>query len=242
VAELADTFDQMLDRLQSTFDSQRRFVANASHELRTPLSVMRTELEVTLADENADAAELRRMAEVLGGAAERASSLVEALLLLARTEGTGLSTREPVDLAELARSAFAAVRSSAEERGITEKFNTVPAMVVGDPALLERVAGNLVENAVRHNTDGGWLDVVTEVRPQWTVLRVASSGSPLDEERVAELFEPFHRAGVDRTAQRGAGLGLSIVRAVVTAHEGKLHAEAVPGGGLAVEVSLPVRG
>jgi signal transduction histidine kinase len=144
VAELADTFDAMLDRLQSTFDSQRRFVANASHELRTPLSVMRTELEVTLADENADVPELRRMAEVLGDAAARASSLVEALLLLARTEGSGLSTREPVDLAGLARTAFSAVRSAAEEGGLSARFNTVPALVVGDPALLERVAGNLV--------------------------------------------------------------------------------------------------
>ncbi len=239
VAELADTFDEMLDRLQSTFDSQRRFVANASHELRTPLSVMRTELEVTLADENADVSELRRMAAVLGAAAERASSLVEALLLLARTEGSGLATREPVELAGLARAAFAPVGSAAEKRGIRAEFHTVPATVVGDPALLERVAGNLVENAVRHNTDGGWLDVATEVQPEWTVLRVTSSGPPLDEQRLAELFEPFHRAGADRTAQRGAGLGLSIVRAVVTAHGGRLHAEAVPGGGLTVEVSLP---
>jgi signal transduction histidine kinase len=242
VADLADTFDQMLDRLQSTFDSQRRFVANASHELRTPLSVMRTELDVTLADENADVAELRRMAEVLADAAERASALVEALLLLARTEGSGLATREPVDLAELARSAFSAVRAATEERGISPEFNTVPATVVGDPALLERVAGNLLENAVRHNTDGGWLTVATEVRPGWTMLRVASSGPALDADRVAELFEPFHRGGVDRTAQRGAGLGLSIVRVVVTAHGGDLHAEAVPGGGLAVEVSFPVGG
>jgi signal transduction histidine kinase len=242
VADLADTFDEMLDRLQSTFDSQRRFVANASHELRTPLSVMRTELDVTLADQHADVAELRRMAEVLADAAKRASALVEALLLLARTEGSGLTTREPVDLAELARTAFSAVRPVAEERGISREFNTVPAMVVGDPALLERVAGNLLENAVRHNTDCGWLTVATEVRPGWTMLRVASSGPQLDDGRVAELFEPFQRGGVDRTAQRGAGLGLSIVRCVVTAHGGRLHAEPVPGGGLAVEVSFPVGG
>jgi signal transduction histidine kinase len=92
---------------------------------------------------------------------------------------------------------------------------------------------------VRHNTGGGWLDVATEVGPEWTVLRVASSGPPLDDEQVVGLFEPFRRAGANRTAQRGAGLGLSIVRAVVSAHQGRLHAEAVPGGGLAVEVSLP---
>ncbi|MGH3437452.1 MAG: sensor histidine kinase [Sciscionella sp.] len=240
VAELADTFDAMLDRLQATFGAQRRFVADASHELRTPLSVIRTELDVTLSDPEADAAELRRMAEVLRSATLRAGELVESLLLLARTDGAGLSRREPVDLAAVVASAWQAVRADAACRHLRIRTDTSPTYVVGDPALLERVAGNLLENAVRHNNEGGWIDVHTGSDPQWSVLRVASSGMVIDLDRVAELFEPFRRAGVDRTASSGTGLGLSIVRAVVSAHGGRVNADAVPGGGLAVTASFPV--
>jgi signal transduction histidine kinase len=239
VAELADTFDAMLDRLHATFSAQRQFVANASHELRTPLSVIRTELDVTLADPNADADELRRMAGVVRSANLRAGQLVDALLLLARTDGMGIGLLERVDLAVVVGSAWQAVRAEAEQRRLTSAFACGPAPAVGDPALLERVAGNLLENAVRHNVDGGWLDVRTVGGPAWVMLRVSSSGTLVDPERVDELFESFRRGGVDRTAHSGTGLGLSIVRAVVRAHHGTVTAEAVAGGGLTVTVHLP---
>jgi len=239
VAELADTFDAMLDRLQGAFDAQRRFVANASHELRTPLSVIRTELDVTLADPTADEAELRRMAEVVRSAALRAGQLVDALLLLARTEGAGVAGVEPLDLAATVAGAWRSVRADAADRELRPVFHTDPAPVVGEPALLERVAGNLLENAVRHNVAGGWLTVHTSSDPVWTVLRVSSSGPPVPAERIAELFEPFRRGGVARTAHAGAGLGLSIVRVIVHAHHGRVSAEPVAGGGLTVTVYLP---
>jgi signal transduction histidine kinase len=239
VAQLADTFDAMLDRLQATFEAQRRFVANASHELRTPLSVIRTELDVTLSDSAADVTELRRMAGVVGQAALRAGQLVEALLLLARTEGTGLAVHEPVDLASVLASAWQATKSDADALGLTTTFQTEIALALGDPALLERVAGNLLENAIRHNVNSGWIGVRIEADDQWSVLRVSSSGLPVAADRVAELFEPFRRGGVDRTAQSGTGLGLSIVRAVVSAHGGQLYAEPVLDGGLTVTVRLP---
>ncbi|MEV4597512.1 HAMP domain-containing sensor histidine kinase [Amycolatopsis sp. NPDC049253] len=239
LAELARTFDDMLDRLQAAFDAQRHFVANASHELRTPLSVIRTELDVTLSDEEADEAELRRMGGVVRDATERAGQLVNSLLLLARTDGAGLVVREPVDLAVLVGRAWAAVRAEASARGLRAEFSTVAAPAFGDPALLERIAGNLVENAVRHNVDGGWLEVSTTPGPQWSTLRVRSSGGLLDPAAVPELFEPFRRAGVARTARSGAGLGLSIVRAAVQAHGGAISAEPVVGGGLTVTVHLP---
>ncbi|SHG10650.1 hypothetical protein SAMN05444320_106392 [Streptoalloteichus hindustanus] len=239
VAELADTFDQMLDRLQATFDSQRRFVANASHELRTPLAVIRTELDVTLSDPDADTEELRRMAGVVRDAAMRAEQLVEALLLLARTDAAGLAVHEPVDLAAVVASAWRGARADAQRRGLRLSFDTRPALAVGDPALLERVAGNLLENAVRHNVDGGWLTVRTEAGPGWSRLEVASSGPVIPPERVTELFEPFRRGVVARTGKSGAGLGLSIVRAAVAAHGGRLRAAPVAAGGLAVSVELP---
>ncbi|RJQ85223.1 sensor histidine kinase [Amycolatopsis panacis] len=239
LAELARTFDDMLDRLQAAFDAQRHFVANASHELRTPLSVIRTELDVTLSDEHADEAEFRRMAGVVLDATDRAGRMVNSLLLLARTDGAGLVVREPVDLATVVARAWAAVRAEAEHRGLRVTLDTPAALTVGDPALLERIAGNLVENAVRHNVDGGWIEVATEAGAQWSTLRVRSSGGLLDPAAVPELFEPFRRAGVARTARSGAGLGLSIVRAAVQAHSGTIAAEPVVGGGLAITIRLP---
>ncbi|MDQ3825182.1 MAG: HAMP domain-containing histidine kinase [Actinomycetota bacterium] len=239
VAELADTFDAMLDRLQAAFESQRRFVANASHELRTPLAVVRTEVDVTLADPAADQAELRRMAVVIRDATLRAQQLVDGLLMLARTEGGALRARELTDLAGLAGSALRIVAQEVRNRGLLVTTRITPALTVGDPALLERVVGNLVENAVRHNIDGGWLQICTDrVGPQ-ARLQVSSSGEPIALDAVATLFEPFHRGGMARTSHEGSGLGLSIVRAVVTAHAGTVHAEPVPGGGLTVTVHLP---
>lgn len=239
LSELARTFDAMLDRLQVAFEAQRTFVANASHELRTPLSVIRTELDVTLADPHADLAELRRMALVVRDATERAGRLVGALLLLARTDGAGLAVHEPVDLAEVVSSAWRAVRGEADQHGVRAEFDCAPALVRGDPALLERIAGNLLENAVRHNIERGWIDVQTQPGAAWSTLRVRSSGGQVDATTVDTLFEPFRRAGVARTARTGAGLGLSIVRAAVSAHGGVVTAEPVPGGGLSVTVRLP---
>ncbi|MFR9729280.1 sensor histidine kinase [Saccharopolyspora sp. MS10] len=240
VAELADTFDAMLDRLQAAFDSQRRFVANASHELRTPLAVLRTELDVTLSDPDADAGELRRMAAVLREAAARAERLVEALLLLARTDGARLGEHERVDLREVAARARGGVEAEARARSVRITSDGAPAPVRGDPALLERVAGNLLENAVRHNLDGGWVRVSTGHDGSRALLRVASSGPLIEPDQVDALFEPFRRAGVQRTARTGSGLGLSIVRAAVTAHGGRVTAAPVPEGGLAVEAEFPI--
>jgi len=241
VAELADTFDAMLDRLQAAFDAQRRFVANASHELRTPLAVVRTEVDVTLADPAADEVELRRMAAVIGEATLRAQQLVDGLLMLARTEGGALRAREPVDLACLAATALRIVEPEGRSLGLRVRACTASAPATGDPALLERVVGNLVENAVRHNVHGGWVQVCTGRAGQRVMLQVSGSGELVAPDAVDALFEPFHRGGVARTSRDGAGLGLSIVRAVVAAHGGTVHADPVPGGGLTVTVHLPVQ-
>lgn len=246
VAELAAGFDAMLDRLQAAFEAQRRFVANASHELRTPLSVLRTEVDVTLSDPDVDVDELRRMGEVVRDATRRADDLVEGLLLLARAEsGAELGERAPLELADMVAPALAAVRADATARGLRVLLRTAPAPTRGDPVLVERVVGNLLENAVRHNVAGGWLEVCTATTREGTAaggaeLRVASSGPEVLPDRVDELFEPFRRGPVERTgAARGAGLGLSIVRAVVLAHGGSVAARPVVGGGLSVTVRLP---
>ncbi|HKC27170.1 MAG TPA: HAMP domain-containing sensor histidine kinase [Jatrophihabitans sp.] len=241
--ELADTFDEMLARLDQAFDSQRLFVANASHELRTPLSVIRTELEVTLSDPDASTDEMRRMGSVVANAAERAQRLVTSLLTLARLQAVGggeLEVAEPVELSSLVPAALHAVAAEAEEKGVRIETEIEEAVTIGDPRLLERLIGNLVENAIRHNVTNGWLRITTGQTADKVWLHVANGGSVIPGGDVDRLFEPFRR-GADkvRTATKGAGLGLAIVRLIVEAHHGRLQAAAPPFGGLAVRVELP---
>ncbi len=216
VAELADTFDAMLDRIAAAFEAQRRFVANASHELRTPLAVMRTEIDVTLSDDEADTAEYRRMATVVRDASERANGLVDALLVLARSEaqaGQRLGRRSEFDLAAGTVNALSAVRREVERIKLAVQTSLKPAPVVGDPGLLDRLAGNLIENAVRYNHLHGRLWVHTGSDGQRSWLVVGNTGFEVDPADVPGLFEPFRRGGRERTGARGSGLGLSIVRA-----------------------------
>jgi signal transduction histidine kinase len=242
VAELARTFDAMLDRLAGAFESQKRFVANASHELRTPLAVMRTEIDVTLSDDEADVAEYRRMAKVVRNASERANGLVDALLVLARSEaqsGRRLVRKVPADLATSVYNALSAVKAEADRLKLDVKTELEPAPVVGDPSLLDRLAGNLIENAIRYNHLMGRLWLRTSTQGGQAVLVVGNTGYDVEPADVPGLFEPFRRGGWERTGSRGSGLGLSIVRAVCDAHGGTVSAVAQPGGGLEVTVSLP---
>ena len=243
--QLADTFDDMLGRLERSFEAQRRFVADASHELRTPLAVMRTEVDVALADPDAGVDDLRAAAEVVRDATIRADRLVDSLLLLARSDRLqvdGLPLRERVELPDVAAGALAAVRAEAEAKGLHVATSLAPAAVLGDRGLLERLAGNLVENAVRHNVEGGWLRVDTATVEGRARLAVESSGPVVPPEEVESLFEPFRRHGTARTARTGAGLGLAIVRAVAQVHGGSATAVARPTGGLTVTVDLPRSG
>ena len=242
VAELARTFDAMLDRLAGAFEAQKRFVANASHELRTPLAVMRTEIDVTLSDDEADVAEFRRMARVVRNASERANGLVDALLVLARSEaqsGRRLVRKVPVDLATSVYNALSAVRAEADRLKLDVDADLRPAPVVGDPSLLDRLAGNLIENAIRYNHLLGKLWLRTDSVDGQARLVVGNTGYEVEPADVPGLFEPFRRGGWERTGSRGSGLGLSIVRAVCDAHGGTVSAAAQEGGGLEVTVSLP---
>jgi signal transduction histidine kinase len=238
--QLADTFDEMLGRLEAAFEAQRRFVADASHELRTPLAVMRTEVDVALADPDAGVQDLRAAAEVVREATMRADRLVDSLLLLAQSERlAGPAVRERVELPDVAAQALSAVAAEVQDRRLVVATSYGPAGVLGDRGLLERLAGNLVENAVRHNLPNGWVRVDTGTVEGRSRLEVSNSGGVLAPDQVAGLFEPFRRYGTARTARRGAGLGLSIVRAVAELHGGAVRAAARPDGGLTVTVDLP---
>jgi signal transduction histidine kinase len=230
--ELADTVDGMLERLAGAFESQRRFVANASHELRTPLTIIRAEVEVALADPDSDIADLRHMGEAVLEAADRTQVLLDSLMVLARSQ-QAVPRSEPVDLAVAGRSAEEITAAEATVRGVTVRTDLQAAPLTGDPALIERLVANLVENAVRHNVMGGSVQVTT--RPG--LVRVENTGPVIRPEDVRRLAEPFERLQREST-RPGAGLGLSIVRAVADAHGARLHLEPRAGGGLVAEVAF----
>jgi two-component system sensor histidine kinase VanS len=231
--QLADTFDGMLARLEREFDANQRFAANASHELRTPLAVVRTMLQVALADP--DNHDLRELGPKLLAANARGIATTEALLVLASAQH-GDIRNEVVDLAALAADIAALVRPEARHRGVTVQTRFQPASVDGDPVLLRQLLLNLVQNAVRHNIPGGRAEVtVADV-----TLTVANTGPVLPADSLGTLFEPFHRAqGRTRSGSGdGHGLGLAIVRAIADAHGASIHAEARPDGGLIVAAAF----
>jgi signal transduction histidine kinase len=241
IKELADTFDAMLERLGQAFDSQRRFVANASHELRTPLAINRTLLEVALGDPEASD-DLRTVGRTLLATNARHERLIEGLLLLARSERE-LTARTPVDLAEVAVAVLenSARRAADREHEITVHQELTPGTTLGDPVLLEHLVSNLVDNAVKHNAEGGEVWVRTGILEGLAAVQVENTGPVVPAYEVERLFEPFRRLNSDRVeSAKGAGLGLSIVRSVVLAHRGSVHAAPRHGGGLIVTVRLPL--
>jgi signal transduction histidine kinase len=233
--ELADTFDRMLTRLDGAFASQRHFVASASHELRTPLAIMRTEVDVALADPDASADELREMGEAVRDTIDRCERLIASLLLLARSEGAARH-EEPVDVAMLAADCITDLWAPAQEAQIEIRDDLEPAWASGDPGLLERLIANLIDNGIHHNHPGGYLEVRTRTVGDQIELVVTNGGPVIPAERVRELLEPFRR--LDRSV-RGFGLGLSIVRSIAAAHQGTAVLTAPAGGGLQVRVRLP---
>ncbi|MFF3000538.1 sensor histidine kinase [Streptomyces sp. NPDC057950] len=238
--ELADTFDDMLERLQRAFTAQQRFVGNASHELRTPLAINRTLLEVHLADPGAPV-ELQQLGKTLLATNERSEQLVEGLLLLARSDNQ-IVERKPVDLAEVASQAVDQVHAEAEAKGVRIRGERAAAVVQGNGVLLERIALNLVQNAVRYNVpEGGWVEVTTLVEHGHAVLLVSNTGPVVPAYEIDNLFEPFRRLRTERTgSDKGVGLGLSIARSVARAHGGHIAAEPREGGGLVMRVTLPI--
>jgi signal transduction histidine kinase len=236
--ELGDTFDGLLARLDRAFESQRRFVANASHELRTPITVERTLVEVALADPDADVESLRATCERVLASSEQQERLIEALLTLARSQ-RGLERHEPIDLGEIAG---AVVCDVLPQDGVTLRKHLGEARTSGDPALVERLIANLLDNAYQYNREPGWVEISTTVQHGRPLLTVANTGSPIADGDAAVLTEPFRRLNGDRVGHcrgLGLGLGLSIVDAIATAHRAELRASPRAEGGLSVEVAFP---
>jgi signal transduction histidine kinase len=235
--DLSDTFDDMIARLEVAVDSQWRFVANASHELRTPLAINRTVLEVAMGRPGA-APELVQLGETLLAVNQRNERLVEGLLTLARSEHRVLAP-VPVDLAEVVVRMAQQIEPEATRSGTTLTVQVASAPVAGDPALLERLVQNLLQNAVRYNIPDGWIKVATSTEHDIPRLTVSNAGPVVQQYETPGLFEAFRRLDDRVGSAHGVGLGLSIVRSVARAHGGEATATARPGGGLDVEVCFP---
>jgi signal transduction histidine kinase len=235
LAELAETFDDLLARLEASFDAQRQFVANASHELRTPLARQRTLIEVSLDDPDASRESFRENQQRLLTALQQQEGLIDALLTLARSE-RGVDQPVTCDLADLARVVIDRYRVEAQSRHITLHQALEPCLVSGDPALLQRLVGNLVENALRYNAPGGRVEVASQVTDHRAALTVENNGQVIAPESLENLLEPFRRGGRARVGVGGTGLGLSIVKTIATAHHADLELQALADGGLRVTV------
>jgi signal transduction histidine kinase len=237
--ELADTFDDMVARLEASFTNQRRFVADAAHELRTPLAIVRTSAEVLLAKRQSTIDQWRAMAQDVLTATGRVEHLLDSLLALTRSDH-GMITQQPYDLAVAAAAALSEAYGEADSAHLTVTTDLRPAPVSGDPVLLDRMVRNLVDNAVRHNHRDGWIDVITRHADGGAVVSVRNSGETIPAQDLDRLFEPFQRLDTDRTtAAKSTGLGLALVTSIVRAHHGTLEAAPLAEGGLAVTVTLP---
>jgi signal transduction histidine kinase len=237
--DLADTVDGLLDRLETALDSHKRFVANAAHELRTPLTIEHALLEESLIDGDPTVESFRASRQQLLAVAKNQGRLLESLLLLSTSE-RGLEHPEPVELSELVQAAVHAFRPAAERAGLLFDAAIEPAVLQGDPVLVERLVANLIDNATHYNVRGGRVEIRAGTREGCAFLSVANTGPQIPAAKVDGLFSPFQR--LDRSSDDGHhGLGLSIVRAIVTAHAAELAAQARPEGGLDVNVLFPSR-
>ena len=241
--DLGDTIDGLLGRLEGAFAAQRRFVANASHELRTPLSTMRASVDVAVAKPEPVPAQTIALAGRLRAELDRVDGLLDGLLVLARAQHGDLPGQAVVSLEAAVSAALAARAREIAARNLTVQHAAGPdgAWVRGSQPLLSRMVDNVIDNAVGHNQDGGWIRVSTGAGSPVARLAVETGGPVLDQAQVDQLAQPFRRLGADRTgSDNGAGLGLSIVSAIATAHRGTLELRARPDGGLRVQIVLPL--
>jgi signal transduction histidine kinase len=240
--ELADTFDQLLDRLERSFAFERQFVANASHELRTPLAGMRTSLDVAMAKPGSLPPHILTLADRLRRELDQVDRLLESFLTLAHSQHGPLADQSTVSLADLARLAIGRHADAISTLGVSVEHHECPdAWVAGSEILLSRMIENVIDNSIRHNQPGGWVSIATAAESQFARLVVENGGPILDPDEVKELTQPFRRIGAERTGQdKGAGLGLAIVASIAEVHDGTLDLEAVSDGGLRVAIRLPL--
>jgi signal transduction histidine kinase len=232
----------MLARIDAAFESQRRFIHEASHELRNPLAVITTNLDVTLADPQASAEELRETGEVVRAASDRMSRLVDDLLTHARQEAPSFRT-EPVDAAEVVAVTVAEFRAPAEARHLTLEGAAQPGLwVVADPVALRQALANLLANAVRLAPEDSRVRVAAGRHEGWIWMAVEDEGPGIADEQQGKVFQRFWRGDPKEGRREGrSGLGLAIVRQIAEAHGGEVRLSSELGRGSTFSVWLPER-
>ena len=241
LTELADTIDGLLERLEASFEAQRRFASNASHELRTPLATMRAALDVAMAKPVPVPEHILTLERRLRQELDRVERLLEGLLSLARSQRAPAGEEVTVALDQIASQAVAHRTSEISAKQLDVDFEvSAEVWVSGSETLLSRMVENVIENAISHNQPGGWVRVIPTVKGSLASLVVENGGSRLVQEDVDQFAEPFRRLGTPRTgSQMGSGLGLSIVASIAQAHGGALDLHARRDGGLRVVIALP---
>jgi len=240
--DLADTFDGLLERLETAFAAQRRFVANASHELRTPLATMRASLDVATAKPGPLPPQTVVLHRRLRAELDRTEELLEGLLVLARSQHGVLPNRDIVAVEEVVADAVHARSAAIDAAGLRIQLAGAARLpVAGSGVMLRRMVDNVVDNALVHNDPQGWIAVATWAGQDTCRIVVENGGPMLDQDQVSQLAQPFRRLGADRVgSNRGSGLGLSIVTAIAAAHGGSVELRARPEGGLQVVITLPL--
>ena len=234
IAQLAQTFNEMLDRLEDAFTTQRRFIDDASHELRTPITVIQGQLEV-LGDDPEDR---RKALEVVMDELQRMSRFVSDLLLLARADRPDFLALDSVDVATLSEEVFAKARSLAEREWKMD--GTARGLIIADRQRLTQAMMQLAQNAAQHTAEGDEIALGSLMQNGEVRLWVRDSGPGIPESEQPHVFDRFRRGRPGRDSSEGAGLGLSIVKAIALAHHGRVHLESRVGQGSTFTVVLPV--
>jgi two-component system OmpR family sensor kinase len=248
IRALADALNLLAQDIETStsvlYEEERRksrFVSDVSHELRTPLTAIRGAAE-TLLDEGVSEEDRRRFLSRIVNESDRLARLANDLLTLQRIEGaTGELPLRPVDLRQVAAIAAESLEPLAAEHAVTVSVEGEAPPVLGDRDRLQQVLANLVDNATRMSPRGGRVEVrLSRDREGWTVVTISDEGPGIPKEDLPRLFDRFYRSEMSRTrATGGAGLGLAIVRAIVTAHGGEISARNLPAGGAQFAVRLP---
>ncbi len=239
---LADTFDDMLGRLENAFDSQNQFIQDASHELRTPIAIAQTNIDVIEMEKKPTIKDYKYLVEVLKLSMERMGRLSDKLLTLSK--GTQESSKfSIINIVPLLTQVVDEFSSNAKKAGLNLQFESTSKelLVRGDNSNLKQAISNVIDNAIRYNRPGGQIDISTQVEKGHLIIQVKDSGIGISQGDQQRVFDRFYRVDKSRSrAQGGSGLGLAIVKKIIEDHMGTITADSTPGIGSTFRISLPL--
>ena len=241
VKRLADTFDDMLERLEGAFESQKQFIQDASHELRTPIAIAQTNIEVAEMEGKATARDYKRLMEVLKVSLERMNRLSDNLLLLSNGEQSQMK-QSALDIAPILNEVVAEASARAKAADVKLEIGTMPdeIPVMGDAFRLKQAIVNLVDNAIKYNRPDGTVNISSHIDNSQAVIKVRDSGIGISQADQQRIFDRFYRVDKSRSrAQGGSGLGLAIVKKIVEDHGGVITVNSTPGEGSTFTITLP---